>query len=336
MGARLRKVLSANMPEFELPDLADVRAAAARIASYARVTPVLRDAALDELAGAQLHFKCEHLQCGGAFKFRGACNAVWSLAQDEARRGVVTHSSGNHGAALALAARTRCIPAHVVVPEGAVRAKLANIEAAGATLHFCAPTLAAREETCARVARETGATLVHPYVDPRVIAGQGTAALELLSQIPDLEVVIAPVGGGGLMSGCAIVGRALAPGIALLGAEPAGADDAARSLQAGHRVTDVVPHTVCDGLRATIGAINFAALRMHAVEIVTVDDPQTLEAMRMLWTRLKQTVEPSSAVVLAALLAQRDRHRGKKIGLILSGGNVDLDPLFAQSFPEVH
>lgn len=324
------------MPEFELPNLADVRAAAARIAPHARVTPVFRDATLDELAGAQLHFKCEHLQIGGAFKFRGACNAVWALTQDEACRGVATHSSGNHGAALALAARTRGIPAHVVVPEGAVRAKLANIEAAGAILHFCAPTLAAREETCARIARETGAALVHPYADPRVIAGQGTAALELLSQIPDLDVVVVPVGGGGLMSGCAIVVRALSPEIVLLGAEPAGADDAARSLQAGHRVIDVVPHTVCDGLRATIGEINFEVLRTHAIEIVTVDDPQTLAAMRLLWTHLKQTVEPSSAVVLAALLSRAARHRGKKIGLILSGGNVDLDRLFAQFFPEVH
>ncbi|MBS0431831.1 MAG: pyridoxal-phosphate dependent enzyme [Proteobacteria bacterium] len=323
------------MPEPQLPDLDEVRAAAARIAPFARVTPVMRDETLDELAGASLHFKCEHLQVGGAFKFRGACNAVWSLTQEQARSGVVTHSSGNHGAALALAARTRGIPAHVVVPEGAVRAKLDNIAAAGAILHPCAPTLAAREEACARVARETGATLIHPYADPRVIAGQGTAALELLSQVPDLDVLVAPVGGGGLICGCAIVVRALSPEIALVGAEPSGADDAARSLRAGRRVMDGIPRTICDGLRATIGAINFEGLQKYAVDVVTVDDEPVVAAMRGLWTRLKQTVEPSSALALAAVLSQRERHRGRKIGLILSGGNVDLDPFFAPFFPEV-
>ncbi|HJU08174.1 MAG TPA: pyridoxal-phosphate dependent enzyme, partial [Rhodanobacteraceae bacterium] len=217
------------MTEFAFPALNDVRAAAARIAPFARVTPVLRDESLDELAGAQLYFKCEHLQVGGAFKFRGACNAVWSLSDEEASRGVVTHSSGNHGAALALAAHTRGIPAHVVVPQGAVRAKLANIEAAGATLHHCAPTLAAREETAERIRRETGATMIHPYTDPRVIAGQGTAALELLQQVPDLDLLVAPLGGGGLMAGTAIVTRALSSATRLLAAEPLGADDGYRS-----------------------------------------------------------------------------------------------------------
>ncbi len=316
-----------RMTEFDFPTLTDVHAAAARIAPFARVTPVLRDDALDERAGARLHFKCEHLQVGGAFKFRGACNAVWSLREEEARRGVVTHSSGNHCAALALAARTRGIPAHVVVPQGAVRAKLANIEAAGANIHPCAPTLTAREETAESVRRETGATMIHPYADPRVIAGQGTAALELLRQMPDLDLLIAPLGGGGLMSGTAIVARALSPSTKLLAAEPAGADDGFRSLARGERVTDVVPATICDGLRATIGEINFRILRALEVEIVTADDAQTLSAMRLLWRHLKQTVEPSSAIALAALLSRRERYRGKKIGLILSGGNVDLDEL---------
>ncbi|MGH8211921.1 MAG: pyridoxal-phosphate dependent enzyme [Rhodanobacteraceae bacterium] len=315
------------MIESEFPDLNDVRAAAARIAQHARITPVLRDDTLDELAGARLHFKCEHLQVGGAFKFRGACNAVWSLSDEEAARGVVTHSSGNHGAALALAARTRGIPAHVVVPQGAVRAKLANIEAAGATLHHCAPTLAAREETAERIRGETGATMIHPYVDPRVIAGQGTAALELLRQVPDLDLLVAPLGGGGLMSGTAVVARALSPSTSLLAAEPAGADDGRRSMQRGERVTDVIPDTICDGLRATIGEINFELLRAHGIEIATADDSQVLAAMRLLWTHLKQAVEPSSAVILAVLLAQRERWRGLRIGLVLSGGNVDLDAL---------
>jgi threonine dehydratase len=305
--------------------IADIRIAAARIAAHAVVTPVQRSNALDDLAGATLHFKCEHLQRGGAFKFRGACNAVWALGDEEAGRGVVTHSSGNHGAALALAARTRGIPAHVVVPEGAVRAKLENIEAAGATLHHCAATLAAREEAAARVQRETGATLVHPYADANVIAGQGTAALELLQQVPELDVLIAPLGGGGLMSGTAIVARALSPATELIAAEPAGADDGYRSLQRGERVTDVKPQTICDGLRATIGQINFEMIRAHRVEALTVSDDQVLAAMRLLWTHLKQTIEPSSSTVLAALLAHRERFRGKRVGLILSGGNVDLD-----------
>lgn len=305
--------------------IADIRSAAARIAEHAVVTPVMRADALDELAGAKLHFKCEHLQRGGAFKVRGACNAVWALSDEQAARGVVTHSSGNHGAALALAARTRGIPAHVVVPEGAVRAKLANIEAAGAVLHHCAPTLDAREEAAAKIQRETGATLVHPYADHNVIAGQGTAALELLQQMPELDALIAPLGGGGLMSGTAIVARALAPETRLIAAEPAGADDGYQSLRRGERVTDIKPDTICDGLRATIGEINFEMLRDQAIEVVTVSDDQVLSAMRLLWTHLKQTIEPSSSTVLAALLAQRERFRGKRVGLILSGGNVDLD-----------
>jgi len=312
---------------FVPPTLADVRAAAARIAAYATVTPVLRNDVLNASAGASLYFKCEHLQRGGAFKFRGACNAVWSLSEDEARRGVVTHSSGNHGAALALAAATRGIPAHIVVPEGAVAAKLANIERAGGIVHRCAPTIAAREQTCAEVQRETGATLVHPYADARVMAGQGTIVLELLQQIPHLDTVIVPIGGGGLASGCAIALAALSPQARLVGAEPAGANDAFRSLQRGQRVTDIVPHTICDGLRATIGEPNFALLGAHRVEVITVDDAATLAAMRLVWAELKQTIEPSSAVVLAALLAQRERFAGQRVGLVLSGGNVDLDAL---------
>ncbi|HJP99578.1 MAG TPA: pyridoxal-phosphate dependent enzyme [Rhodanobacteraceae bacterium] len=315
------------MNDFTAPTLVDIRAAAARIAPHAIITPVLATPALDERAGAQLFFKCEHLQRGGAFKFRGACNAVWSLSEAEAARGVVTHSSGNHGAALALAAATRGIPAHIVVPEGAVAAKLANIERAGGVLHPCAPTLAAREETCAKVQRETGATLVHPYADARVVAGQGTVALELLHQVPDLDAVVVPVGGGGLVSGCAIVLRALAPSTDVIGAEPAGADDAFQSLERGQRVTDVVPETICDGLRATIGAPNFAMLNQHHVEVVPVDDPVTLAAMRLLWMDLKQTIEPSSATVLAAVLARRERFADQRVGLILSGGNVDLNRL---------
>ena len=310
-----------------LPTLDLIRDAAARIAPYARVTPVLRSAVLDQLAGAALHFKCENLQLGGAFKFRGACNAVWSLTDDEAARGVVTHSSGNHGTALALAAATRGIAAHVVVPEGAVRAKLAAIERAGAILHRCAPTTAAREEATARLQRELGAELVHPYADSRVMTGQGTIALELLAQVDALDALVTPVGGGGLVAGVAIAAHALQPALAIHGAEPQGADDAARSLAVGERITSVVPDTLCDGLRATVGVPNFDALRQQRVEITTVSDAECIAAMKLIWAELKIVVEISSATVLAAVLKQPARFSGQRIGLVLTGGNVDLDAL---------
>ncbi len=315
------------MVELTLPGPADVLAAAARIAPHATVTPVLRSRELDALAGARLHFKAEHLQRGGAFKFRGACNAVWVLDEEQARHGVVTQSSGNHGAALALAARSRGIPCHVVVPEGAVAAKLANIARHGATLWRCAPTQAAREAECARVQQETGATLVHPYADAQVIAGQGTATLELLRQAGTaLDAVVVPAGGGGLASGTLLALRQAAPGCELVLAEPAGAADTARSLEAGRRLVDFVPDTVCDGLRGALGEPDFALLHGNAT-VVTVDDAATVAAMRLLWQVLKQVVEPSSATVLAAVLAQPQRFAGRNVGLVLSGGNVDLDAL---------
>jgi len=310
-----------------LPGYKDVLAAAARIAAHAHVTPVLRSRSLDELAGAQLFFKCEQLQRGGAFKFRGACNAVWSLTEAEAAQGVVTHSSGNHGAALALAARTRGIAAHVVVPQGAVPAKLAAIVAYGATLHECAPTMAAREAMAAQVQARTGARLVHPFTDPAVIAGQGTAALELLAQAGELDVLITPVGGGGLVCGSALALAGRRVPTRLLGAEPAGASDAHDSLARGARVTEHPVDTICDGLRGTLGEINFALLRAHRVEILTVEDADTRAAQALLWQRLKQLVEPSSAIVLAALLRRRERFAGQRVGLLLSGGNVDVDAL---------
>ncbi|HEY0232610.1 MAG TPA: pyridoxal-phosphate dependent enzyme [Dokdonella sp.] len=311
-----------------VPEFADIEAAALRIAPHAQRTPVARSHSLDALAGAEIHFKCENLQRVGAFKFRGACNAVWSLPEAVAAQGVVTHSSGNHGAALALAARTRAIPAHVVVPEGAVKAKLAGILAYGAIVHRCAPTLAAREETAERVRRETGATLVHPYTDPAVIAGQGTAALELLHESGPLDALIAPVGGGGLIGGCAIAARAVSPKTAVYAAEPTGAADAYESLRRGERVSGLVPDTICDGLRGLIGPINFALLRQYDVTVLPIDDSETLAAMRLLWERLKLIVEPSSAIAFAALLRHRERFAGQRVGIILSGGNVDLEHYF--------
>lgn len=307
--------------------LADIRDAAARIAPHARVTPVLRSHSLDQLAGAELHFKCEQLQRMGAFKFRGACNAVWSLADDDARRGVVTHSSGNHGAALALAAATRGIACHVVVPAGAVRAKLAAIERYGAQLHHCAPTIAAREEAAATLQRQTGATLVHPFADTRVIAGQGTAALELVQQSGGIDVLITPVGGGGLSSGCAIAVRGLDPTTAVFAAEPEGAPDAYESFRRGERYVDMTPDTIADGLRGTIGEINFVLMRANVDAVLPVSEAQIVAAMRLIWERLKQVVEPSSATVLAAILRHPAHFAGKRVGVVLSGGNVDLDAL---------
>ena len=310
-----------------IPEFDDVLAAAARIAAHAQVTPVRRSRSLDALAGCELHFKCENLQRAGAFKFRGACNAVWSLDDAAAARGVLTHSSGNHGAALALAAKTRGIPAHVVVPEGAVRSKMAAIEAFGATLHVCAPTFAAREATAESLRQSTGARLVHPFQDPAVIAGQGTAAMELLKEVGELDILVAPVGGGGLISGTAIAARALAPKARVIGAEPSGASDAWESLRQGARVAEMTPETICDGLRGIIGEINFALMREHGVEVLLADDDEIRRAMRLLWERLKLLVEPSSAIVFAAVLRNRERFAGRRVGLILSGGNVDLDHL---------
>ncbi|MET0815577.1 MAG: pyridoxal-phosphate dependent enzyme [Pseudoxanthomonas sp.] len=314
------------MPD-SFPCFDDVLAAAARISPHAYVTPVLRSRTLNALASAQLHFKAEHLQRVGAFKFRGACNAVWALSDAEARAGVVTHSSGNHGAALALAAQTRGISCHVVVPEGAVATKLASIRRYGATLHGCAANTAAREEKCRHVQRETGAILIHPYTDPRVIAGQGTAALELLNAVDALDVLVVPVGGGGLASGTAITAAAVSPGCRVVLAEPEGAADTARSLAAGERLVDFIPDTFCDGLRASLGQPNFDLLRRHGVEALTVRDADTLHAMRLLWQTTKQLVEPSSAIALAAVLQHRARFAGRRIGVVLSGGNVDLDAL---------
>ena len=311
-----------------LPEWRDVLAACARIAPYAYSTPLLRSASLDAIAGAELHFKAEHLQRTGAFKFRGACNAVQALDAAQAARGVVTHSSGNHGAALALAARERGIACHVVVPEGALPSKTAAVAAYGASLHRCAPTMAAREAACAQVQAETGALLVHPYADFQVIAGQATAAVELLTQLPTLDAIVIPLGGGGLSAGTAIAAAALAPACKVYAAEPVGAADGFHSLQRGARVTDLVPHTVCDGLRGTIGEPNLRLLQRHGVEILLVDDADTLAAMRLFAQRAKQLIEPSSAIALAAVLANRGKFAQRRTGVLVSGGNIDVDVPF--------
>ncbi len=298
----------------------DVLNAAARIAPYARVTPVKTSAALDALAGAALFFKCENLQVGGAFKFRGAVNAVFALSDAQAANGVVTHSSGNHGAALARAAKLRGISAHVVVPEGAVQSKLDAIRETGAIIHRCAATQAARESMTQQLMAELGAALVHPYEDPFVMAGQGTAALELQHDVPGLDAVIAPVGGGGLISGTAI---ALDPvDIPLYGVEPEGAADTIASLAAAERITHIVPDTLCDGLRAVVGVPNFAIISEHVLQVLMVSDAQCLAAQTLVAEHLKMVIEPSSATVLAAVLAYPELFKGKRVGLIVTGGNV--------------
>lgn len=309
-----------------VPDLAAIRAAAARIAPWAHRTPVLTCSTLDRLAGGRLYFKCEPFQKTGAFKFRGAANAVLALAESAARRGVVTHSSGNHGAALALAARLRGVPARVVMPDGAPEVKRAAVAGYGAEIVRCAPTLAARQETAARLVAESGATLVHPYDDPLVIAGQGTAVLELLEQAPGLELVVAPVGGGGLVSGTALAVAAVAPGVQVVAAEPAAADDAARSVAAGRRLAGEATHTVADGLRATLAERTFRVIRDRVAAVVTVEEEAILAAMRTVWERMKVVVEPSAAVAVAALLGT-GLAAGRRVGVILTGGNVDLDRL---------
>ena len=305
----------------------DIRAAATRIAPYIRRTPVMRCPELDTDTGAELFFKCENFQEMGAFKLRGATNAVLSLDDGTLKRGVATHSSGNHGTALALAARRRGIPACVIMPENASAYKKRAVERYGAEIIYCESTQTGREAALKAYVDKTGASVVHPYNDPVVMAGQGTAALELHMEVPDLDLVIAPLGGGGLLSGTAVATRALRPQARVLGAEPLGADDAWRSLQAG-RITPVAhPDTVADGLRATIGPLTFAVLRAEIDAVLRVGDAAILAAMRRVWEQMKILIEPSAAVPLAAVFASPAEVRGKRVGIILSGGNVDLDQL---------
>jgi threonine dehydratase len=309
------------------PTLHEIRLAAERIHPYAHRTPVLTCTSLDQQVGAHIFLKCENFQKVGAFKFRGACNAVFSLSEAEAERGVVAHSSGNHAQALALAARLRGIPAYIVMPNNAPAVKKAAVAGYGGQITFCEPTLQARETTQAQIVAATGATVVHPYENYHVIAGQGTAALELLEDVPELDVVMAPVGGGGLLSGTAIAAKALSPRVRVLAAEPERADDAYRSLQAGHIIPSDNPQTVADGLLTSLGELPFPIIQQHVEQIVTVSEAGILAAMRFLWERAKIMVEPSAAVPVGALWERKVDLAGRHIGLILSGGNVDLDRL---------
>ena len=309
------------------PTLNDIRQAAVRIAPYAHRTPVLTNESLNQKVGAQVFLKCENFQKVGAFKFRGACNAVFSLSDEEAARGVCTHSSGNHAQALALAARLRGIPAYIVMPDNAPAVKKKAVAGYGGQITFCEPTLEARESTLDRIRLDTGANVVHPYNDERVIAGQGTATVELLEEFPDLDVIITPVGGGGLLSGTSIAAAEIKKGIRIIAGEPEMADDAFRSIKAGKIIPSVKPNTIADGLLTSLGNLTFPIIQERVEQIVTVSEQGIIDSMRFIWERAKIIIEPSSAVAVGVLWERKLDLTRLKVGVILSGGNVDLEKL---------
>ena len=305
----------------------DIQQAAQRIKPYIHRTPVMTNESLNQKVGVQVFMKCENLQKVGAFKFRGASNAVWSLTDEEAARGVVTHSSGNHAQALALAAKMRGISAYIVMPSNAPQVKKNAVAGYGGQITFCEPTLEARESTMEGIRLSTGATVVHPYDNEKVIAGQGTAALELLEDVPDLDVIIAPVGGGGLLSGTSIAATETKKGIRVIAAEPEMADDAFRSMQAGKIIPSVNPKTVADGLLTSLGVLTFPIIRERVEQIVTVSEAGIIETMKYVWERAKIVIEPSAATVIAVMWEKKIDLTGLRVGVILSGGNVDLERL---------
>ena len=311
--------------------LREIREAAQRIRPYIHRTPVLTSESLNQKVGAQVFLKCENLQKVGAFKFRGACNAVFSLSDEEASRGVCTHSSGNHAQALALAARMRGIPAYIVMPDNAPSVKKSAVAGYGGQITFCAPTLEAREATLTRIYERTGANVVHPYNNERVIAGQGTAALELLEEIPDLDVILVPVGGGGLLSGTSIAATETKKGLRVIAGEPEMADDAYRSIQSGTILPSVKPKTIADGLLTSLGTLTFPVIQERVEQVVTVSEQGIIDSMKFIWERLKIIIEPSAAVAVGVLWEKRIDLTGLNVGVILSGGNVDLEKLPWQS-----
>jgi threonine dehydratase len=308
-------------------DLDRVRVAHERIRRYIHRTPVITSERLDAANDASLFFKCENFQKIGAFKARGATNAVFALDEATARRGVATHSSGNHGAAVARAAKLREIPAHIIMPSNSAKVKIRAVESHGAHVIFCESTEEARETTCAEVMKKTGATLIHSFENEHVIAGQGTAAVELLEELPDLDVIMCPVGGGGLLSGTAIAAKSMRPQIKVIAVEPANADDAAQSFRAGRHLVTEKKFTIADGLRTNIGEPNFAVIQRYVDEIVTVSEEAIVSAMRTIWETMKIVIEPSAAVPYAAMIENKVEIRGKRVGVILTGGNVDVDAL---------
>lgn len=306
---------------------AAIREAHDRIKDKIIRTPLMTSSSIDEMTGSIVYFKCENLQKIGAFKARGATNAVFSLTDEEAERGVATHSSGNHAAALARAAKLRGVKAHIVMPNNVPKAKQASVRRLGAEIVFCEPTLAAREAAAAKLVEETGATFVHPYDDLRVMAGQGTTGIELMQQAPWLDAILCPIGGGGLISGTAVAVKSIKPNVKVIGVEPAGADDAYRSFKAGKRIPMEKPNTIADGLRGSLSEVTFAHICEYVDDIVTVSEDAIVKSMRATWEIMKILVEPSGAVPFAALLENKVDFKGKRVGIILSGGNLDLDAL---------
>lgn len=309
------------------PQYEDILSAHQRIKNYIHQTPVLQSGGINKILGCDLFFKCENFQKVGAFKFRGACNAVFSLSDDQAKNGVATHSSGNHAAALALAAKLRGIKAYVVMPETSSKIKIIAVTGYGAEITYCKPTLEARESTLDKVVKETNTQFIHPYDNFQVICGQGTASKEFLEEIPDLDYVVTPVGGGGLLSGTAITVRALSPNTKIIAAEPKNADDAWRSFKSGKLVPSINPDTIADGLLTSLSPLTFKIIREKVDDIITVREDTIIRAMRMIWERMKIIIEPSSAVTLAIVIENPDQFKGKRVGLILTGGNVDLENL---------
>ena len=307
----------------------DVIAASKRIEGHGHRTPILTNKTINQLTGKKIFFKCENFQKIGAFKFRGGWNAISSLSDEEAKKGVCTHSSGNHAQAVAYAAMKRNIPAHIVMPENAPKVKIQAVEGYNAKITLCKPTLKARRETLEKIAEKTGAYVVHPFNEPKVIAGQGTAALELIEDVGDLDAICAPIGGGGLMSGTCIAAKDMLPNVRLFGAEPKGADDAYRSLKEGKLLPQENPNTICDGLLTSMGENTWNILKDHLEDIITVDDEEVVTAMRLVWERMKIIIEPSCATPLAAVLTPEFKRLEniETIGIILTGGNVDLSKL---------
>lgn len=311
----------------QIPSIIDIREAAARIEPYAHRTPVFTSSQIDRKAGCKVFFKCENFQRTGAFKFRGACNALFSLSEELISKGVTTHSSGNHAQAVSLAAKIRGVPAYIVMPENASAVKVAAVKNYGAEVTFCGPDQKSRESTASYVIEKTGSQFIHPYNNPEIIAGQGTAALELLNEVPDLNTILAPVGGGGLISGTVIAAKAINPGIKIIGTEPAMADDAYRSFNAGKLILPETTKTVADGLRTSLGDLTFTAICEYVDDIVTVSEKSIVRDMKFIWERMNIIIEPSSAVPISALFDKKIKLNGKKVGIIISGGNVDLDNL---------
>lgn len=310
-----------------IPTFDDVVAAHQRIAPHVHRTPVLTSRMLNALSGAELFFKCENFQKGGAFKARGASNAVFGLTDEQAAKGVATHSSGNHGTCLSYAAGRRGIPCTVVMPRTAPQAKKDAVRGYGARVVECEPSTTSREAVFAEVVAETGAEFVHPYNDHRVIAGQGTCSKEMIEDLGELDAVIAPIGGGGMVSGTCLTLSTLAPKVKIYAAEPEQADDAMRSFKAGHIIADDAPETIADGLKVPLKDLTWHFVKAHVTDILTASEEDIVDAMKLIWKRMKIVMEPSSAVPLATILKNPDIFAGKRVGVVITGGNVDLDKL---------